>query len=115
LTTPWPVTVPAEMAVKNVSSRGVNTRSLLEMGKLNSRPPMIIRTEKPKNRMKGDVNRRRGRVLWTFRPPWPELLQPVGKLRYPEDSVVGLRPQTGPIFNDGIKISYWDSSYSPLE
>jgi hypothetical protein len=76
---------------------------------------MVIRTEKPKNRMKGDVNSRRGRVPWTLRPPWPELLQRISKLRYPEDSVVGLRPQTAPMLNDGIEISYWDSSYSSLE
>jgi hypothetical protein len=54
----WPVTVTAEVAVKNATSRGVNTRSALDMGRASSRPPMIMSNAKPKNRMKGEVNMR---------------------------------------------------------
>jgi hypothetical protein len=38
-----------------------------------------------------------------------------GELRYPEDGVAGLGPQTVPMLNDDIEISYWDSSYSSWE
>ncbi len=61
MTTLCPVTVTAETAVKNVISKGVNIRSVLEMGRANSRSPMVMRIAKPKNRMKGVVNIRWGR------------------------------------------------------
>jgi hypothetical protein len=55
--------VTAEMAVKNATSRGVNTPAVLEMGRASSSTPMVMRSEKPKNSMEGAVNRRRGRRI----------------------------------------------------
>jgi hypothetical protein len=63
LTTEWPVTVTAEVAVKKERSRGVKALSLLEMGKDSRNPPAKMRATNPKNRIKGEENIRWGRRL----------------------------------------------------
>ena len=46
-TTVKPVTVAADVEVKNESSKGVNLLSALDIGRLNTRPPTVIRRIKP--------------------------------------------------------------------
>ena len=76
LTTVWPVTVTAEVEVKNATSAAVNPPFSLETGSIKRRPPRMIKPPEAieQDERRGEVARwmPEGDTLYNFRQNVPE-------------------------------------------